>query len=251
MKKIYKKYLSICGVKYWLAYIIATLLINLIGRFAHINRQVIGSACLKDYIITFNFRIASQIFIPSVSFFMLVYLIRMFDDNRVVRFVNIRMYYVKLLAGCIMVCTLCLTASYVLILLSGLIYSGYIVDNWGEMDSFAYNMYGEMLSDISFFRILTAVFIVWFLIEFINIELCIIIHRFSNSWIIGYIICQFINFCMCLEIGKNKYIDFFINYSVYRNGWNASSVLPLVVGGSIGFVFIMLMGKADNLRKRI
>lgn len=251
MKKLYNKYLATCGIKYWIVYFVVMLFISLVGILAFLPRQKMGEVCLKDYLVTFNFKIAGVILLPVVSFFLLLYIIRMFDDNRIVRYVSIRKYYAKLIAGCFMYCFLYLILSYTMILLSGLISSGFVVDNWQNYDSLAYSMYSERLIDISYLKIMTAVFVVWFLIEVFNVELCIIIYRFLDSWIIGYLLCQIINFTVCVQMGNNAYIKFYINYSVYREGWNVSSLLPLVAVCLSGAVVIMLMGKADNLRKRI
>ena len=58
-----------------------------------------GITCVKDFVITYNYKIVPYMAMPVIMLLLISYFRRMYDDNRMVRYVNVRKFYLAVIAG--------------------------------------------------------------------------------------------------------------------------------------------------------
>ena len=78
------------GVEKISLYAVVILVSLFVCEFAFAARKAKGVTCVKDFIITYNYRVVPYIAIPVIMVLLISYFRRMYDDNRMVRYVNIR-----------------------------------------------------------------------------------------------------------------------------------------------------------------
>ena len=80
-------------------YAVVILVSLFVCEFAFAARKAKGVTCVKDFIITYNYRVVPYIAIPVIMVLLISYFRRMYDDNRMVRYVNIRNFYISVIGG--------------------------------------------------------------------------------------------------------------------------------------------------------
>ena len=177
------------------------------------------------------------------------YFRRMYDDNRMVRYVNIRNFYISVIGGGIGRIVLYVVIMAVWVFIGGVVSTHGIIDNWQSKNAMAKRVYGAYLTDTKFITVFSGIFITLILMMIINMEMLMIIHRYIHSWIAGYFICIVLNLYMLVEQGNARVLKTFITYRVYLNGWSYSSLVYMAVIVAVLFMVISLMGKCDSLRR--
>lgn len=173
----------------------------------------------------------------------------MYDDNRMVRYVNIRNFYISVIGGGIGRIVLYVVIMAVWVFIGGVVSTHGIIDNWQSKNAMAKRVYGAYLTDTKFITVFSGIFITLILMMIINMEMLMIIHRYIHSWIAGYFICIVLNLYMLVEQGNARVLKTFITYRVYQNGWRYSSLVYMAVIVAVLLMIILLMGKCDSLRR--
>ena len=200
-------------------YAVVILVSLFVCEFAFAARKAKGVTCVKDFIITYNYRVVPYIAIPVIMVLLISYFRRMYDDNRMVRYVNIRNFYISVIGGGIGRIVLYVVIMTVWMFIGGVVSTHGIIDNWQSKNAMA------------------------------NMEMLMIIHRYIHSWIAGYFICIVLNLYMLVEQGNARVLKTFITYRVYQNGWRYSSLVYMAVIVAVLLMVILLMGKCDSLRR--
>ncbi len=223
------------------------ILISIItGVLASVDRRRLGEICLKDFLITYNFMIVPYVLLPILFLAVVIHLNGMYDDKRLIRYSDIRRFYFDIEIKGILVSALYIVITAVMLLTGGLIVSECRIDNWTFPNSVAQNVYRDYLVNSSFIKIFCAVFLTLFLLLLINMNILIIIHRYTGHWIIGFFLCVVGNLYFLTQTHNN---DFFVTYNVYQNGWRYGCLLGPFIVYAVTFIIIMFMGKADSLRR--
>lgn len=232
-----------------LIYAIVIIISMLACEFAFASRKTMGITCVKDFIITYNYRIVPYIVIPVIMALLIVYFRKMYDDNRMVRYVNIRKFYCVVIGKGIGRIVMYVIVMSLVVLAAGLISTHGVIDNWQSANAMAKRVYGGYLTYTGFMAIFAGVAITLIILMIINMELLMIIYRCAHSWIVGYFICVLMNLYIIIEQGNSRILKGFITYRVYQNGWRYASLLPMaaVVAGLL--IVVLLMGKSDNLKR--
>jgi hypothetical protein len=137
---------------------------------------------------------------------------------------------------------------YACIIPAGLLRCGFVADNWKDSGSYAAVVYSIMLSDISFTKLLAVEFLGFFIIEIVNALLYLIIYRFTNSLIFGYLTGIVVDFYCLLETANQNITGFYIKNTVYQSQWRYSSLaVPLLVV-VIMVSAVLIMGKHEVRR---
>lgn len=218
------------------------------GISAIMEREGLGQICLKDYVITYNYRVTPYILFPVILFVIIIYLRKMHDDKIMIRYTDIRKFYFDMeLNG--MVCVLgYMTVTAVMVIAAGLVKCGFVTDNWDEPESMAKTVYGDYLVDSSASQLCVGFFAVLVLLAVINMNLIIVLHRFINNWIIEFFLCVTGNLYILTEGGSIiSDHDWFITYSVYQQGWRYSFLAGLSLICIFTFIITLFVGKADCL----
>lgn len=230
-------------------YVVVILVSLFVCEFAFAARKVKGVTCVKDFIITYNYRVVPYIAIPVIMVLLISYFRRMYDDNRMVRYVNIRNFYISVIGGGIGRIVLYVVIMTVWVFIGGVVSTNGIIDNWQSKNAMAKRVYGAYLTDTKFITVFSGIFITLILMMIINMEMLMIIHRYIHSWIAGYFICIVLNLYMLVEQGNARVLKTFITYRVYQNGWRYSSLVYMAVIVAVLLMVILLMGKCDSLRR--
>ena len=80
-------------------YVIVNLISVIACEFAFASRKTMGITCVKDFVITYNYKIVPYMAMPVIMLLLISYFRRMYDDNRMVRYVNVRKFYLAVIAG--------------------------------------------------------------------------------------------------------------------------------------------------------
>lgn len=230
-------------------YVVVILVSLFVCEFAFAARKAKGVPCVKDFIITYNYRVVPYIAIPVIMVLLISYFRRMYDDNRMVRYVNIRNFYISVIGGGIGRIVLYVVIMTVWVFIGGVVSTNGIIDNWQSKNAMAKRVYGAYLTDTKFITVFSGIFITLILMMIINMEMLMIIHRYIHSWIAGYFICIVLNLYMLVEQGNARVLKTFITYRVYQNGWRYSSIVYMAVIVAVLLMVILLMGKCDSLRR--
>ena len=230
-------------------YAVVILVSLFVCEFAFTTRKAKGVTCVKDFIITYNYRVVPYIAIPVIMVLLISYFRRMYDDNRMVRYVNIRNFYISVIGGGIGRIVLYVVIMTVWVFIGGVVSTNGIIDNWQSKNAMAKRVYGAYLTDTKFITVFSGIFITLILMMIINMEMLMIIHRYIHSWIAGYFICIVLNLYMLVEQGNARVLKTFITYRVYQNGWRYSSLVYMAVIVAVLLMVILLMGKCDSLRR--
>ena len=214
-------------------YAVVILVSLFVCEFAFAARKAKGVTCVKDFIM-----------VLLISYFR-----RMYDDNRMVRYVNIRNFYISVIGGGIGRIVLYVVIMTVWMFIGGVVSTHGIIDNWQSKNAMAKRVYGAYLTDTKFITVFSGIFITLILMMIINMEMLMIIHRYIHSWIAGYFICIVLNLYMLVEQGNARVLKTFITYRVYQNGWRYSSLVYMAVIVAVLLMVILLMGKCDSLRR--
>lgn len=230
-------------------YAVVILVSLFVCEFAFAARKAKGVTCVKDFIITYNYRVVPYIAIPVIMVLLISYFRRMYDDNRMVRYVNIRNFYISVIGGGIGRIVLYVVIMTVWMFIGGVVSTHGIIDNWQSKNAMAKRVYGAYLTDTKFITVFSGIFITLILMMIIKMEMLMIIHRYIHSWIAGYFICIVLNLYMLVEQGNARVLKTFITYRVYQNGWRYSSLVYMAVIVAVLLMVILLMGKCDSLRR--
>lgn len=215
------------------------------------RKSIIGEMCLKDFLIHYNHRIAAYMLFPVVTILVLVYLNKMFDINVVIRYVNIRTYYMDLVKSVFVKTAVYMFLILLTVSLLGIMLCGFEADNWSDKTSYAFALYGHRLVNTGIVKLLAAMYIAWFFIVFINFELSIIIHRFVGNLYIGFIITTILNVYVLNEMANDRLISFYVKDFVYISGWNFKSLVLLICPAIVLFIVILFMGRNDFIKRRL
>ena len=208
-------------------YAVVILVSLFVCEFAFAARKAKGVTCVKDFIITYNYRV-----VPYIA-----------------RYVNIRNFYISVIGGGIGRIVLYVVIMAVWVFIGGVVSTHGIIDNWQSKNAMAKRVYGAYLTDTKFITVFSGIFITLILMMIINMEMLMIIHRYIHSWIAGYFICIVLNLYMLVEQGNARVLKTFITYRVYQNGWRYSSLVYMAVIVAVLLMVILLMGKCDSLRR--
>ena len=230
-------------------YVIVNLISVIACEFAFASRKTMGITCVKDFVITYNYKIVPYMAMPVIMLLLISYFRRMYDDNRMVRYVNIRNFYISVIGGGIGRIVLYVVIMAVWVFIGGVVSTHGIIDNWQSKNAMAKRVYGAYLTDTKFITVFSGIFITLILMMIINMEMLMIIHRYIHSWIAGYFICIVLNLYMLVEQGNARVLKTFITYRVYQNGWRYSSLVYMAVIVAVLLMVILLMGKCDSLRR--
>ena len=230
-------------------YVIVNLISVIACEFAFASRKTMGITCVKDFVITYNYKIVPYMAMPVIMLLLISYFRRMYDDNRMVRYVNIRNFYISVIGGGIGRIVLYVVIMAVWVFIGGVVSTHGIIDNWQSKNAMAKRVYGAYLTDTKFITVFSGIFITLILMMIINMEMLMIIHRYIHSWIAGYFICIVLNLYMLVEQGNARVLKTFITYRVYQNGWRYSSLVYMAVIVAVLLMVILLMGKRDSLRR--
>lgn len=118
------------GVEKISLYAVVILVSLFVCEFAFAARKAKGVTCVKDFIITYNYRVVPYIAIPVIMVLLISYFRRMYDDNRMVRYVNIRNFYISVIGGGIGRIVLYVVIMTVWMFIGGVVSTHGIIDNW-------------------------------------------------------------------------------------------------------------------------
>ena len=126
-------------------YAVVILVSLFVCEFAFAARKAKGVTCVKDFIITYNYRVVPYIAIPVIMVLLISYFRRMYDDNRMVRYVNIRNFYISVIGGGIGRIVLYVVIMTVWMFIGGVVSTHGIIDNWQSKNAMAKRVYGAYL----------------------------------------------------------------------------------------------------------
>lgn len=232
-----------------LIYAMVIIISMLACEFAFATRKAMGITCVKDFIITYNYRIVPYIVIPVIMALLIVYFRKMYDDNRMVRYVNIRKFYCVVIGKGIGRIVMYVIVMLLVVLTAGLISTHGVMDNWQASNAMAKRVYGGYLTYTGVVTIFAGVAITMIILMIINMELLMIVYRCVHSWIVGYFICVVMNLYIIIEQGNSRILKGFITYRVYQNGWRYASLLPMAAVAVVLLIVVLLMGKSDSLKR--
>lgn len=238
-----------CEWKKILVFVILILCSIVACELALEYRKTLGMVSVKDYIITYNYRVVPYIPIPVILFFLISHIRRMYDDNKMVRYVNIRKFYLDVIENGIHNLILYVFIMACMVFVGGIISTHGVVDNWNSKEAMAQRLYGSYLADTNFMTIFIGVFATLVLVIIIDLEMLMILYRCIHSWIVGYFICIVIDMYMLMEKGSSKVLGVFMTYLVYQKGWQYTTLLYPVAISAVLFAVVMIMGNSDNLRR--
>lgn len=232
-----------------LIYAIVIIISMFACEFAFASRKAMGITCVKDFIITYNYRIVPYIVIPVIMVLLIVYFRKMYDDNRMIRYVNIRKFYCVVIGKGVGRIVMYVIVMSLVVLAAGLISTHGVMDNWQMAKAMAKRVYGGYLTYTGVVTIFAGVAITLIIRMIINMELLMIIYRYAHSWIVGYFICVVMNLYVLIEQSNTRILNGFITYRVYQNGWGYASLLPMMAVVMVLLIVVLLMGKSDSLKR--
>ena len=134
-------------------YVIVNLISVIACEFAFASRKTMGITCVKDFVITYNYKIVPYMAMPVIMLLLISYFRRMYDDNRMVRYVNIRNFYISVIGGGIGRIVLYVVIMAVWVFIGGVVSTHGIIDNWQSKNAMAKRVYGAYLTDLSLIHI--------------------------------------------------------------------------------------------------
>lgn len=230
-------------------YAIVNLISVIACEFAFASRKTMGITCVKDFVITYNYKIVPYMAMPVIMLLLISYFRRMYDDNIMVRYVNVRKFYLAVIAGGAVRIAAYVFITAIVVLTGGIISTHGIMNNWNEKNAMAQRVYGGYLTYTESVTVFAGVFITLIFIMFIIMELLLIIYRYVRSWIAGYFICMVVNLYMLIEQGNIRILRAYITYRVYQSGWEYRNLVYLVVLAAALLMVVLIMGKSDSLRR--
>ena len=132
-----------CEWKKILVFVILILCSIVACELALEYRKTLGMVSVKDYIITYNYRVVPYIPIPVILFFLISHIRRMYDDNKMVRYVNIRKFYLDVIENGIHNLILYVFIMACMVFVGGIISTHGVVDNWNSKEAMAQRLYGN------------------------------------------------------------------------------------------------------------
>lgn len=252
MKRFYRQYIEIMGIKIYIFLAASVILSFVTGAMQRSINGRIGENCLKDFLIYYNYRIAPIMLLTVVTFAIAVYLNKMYESGRIVRYVNIQSFYLKVILGMCAHMLIIVAAVAVIVVTGGAASCGFIIDNWQNEDSYALIMFGEKLVNTPVYTIIAAELASYFIIGIINGMLIMIIQRFTGNMFVGYFAAVIVSYLFLSEPNVNfgKINAFYIKEGIYQNGWSISSLIFPAALVVILLFIIMVMGKRDLIKKR-
>ena len=126
-----------------------------------------GITCVKDFVITYNYKIVPYMAMPVIMLLLISYFRRMYDDNRMVRYVNVRKFYLAVIAGGAVRIAAYVFITAIVVLTGGIISTHGIMNNWNEKNAMAQRVYGGYLTYTESVTVFAGVFITLIFIMFI------------------------------------------------------------------------------------
>ena len=123
-------------------YVIVNLISVIACEFAFASRKTMGITCVKDFVITYNYKIVPYMAMPVIMLLLISYFRRMYDDNRMVRYVNVRKFYLAVIAGGAVRIAAYVFITAIVVLTGGIISTHGIMNNWNEKNAMAQRVYG-------------------------------------------------------------------------------------------------------------
>lgn len=240
------------GIRSYLLFA-ATVLISLVTEIFQNNiNNRIGKCCMKDFMIYYNYKIAPYMLLTVLAFMVTMYLYKMYDAQKIIRYTDIRRFYIKVLLGICAQLLIYLAVVFVIVVPGGALGSGFVIDNWKQSDSYASIVFGIRLLDTPLFTIIAAEFAGYFAIGIIDGMIGMIAHRFTGNLFIGYFMAVVINYIFTAEpnISMGRINEFYINESVYQRGFCSMSFIFPAAAAFALLLIIMNMGKFDLIKKR-
>lgn len=233
---------------YWL---ICVVVIAICGKYVNLVNHG-EQMCLKDFIIHINFKVFPLCIVPIMLFAVIQYCNTQNDINKIVRYKSMRLFYRKVIIGIGRLVVYFAGIVMFSTIVVGYIICDYKIDNWNQPQSYAVEKYGTMLVNTSLFELMAVMTTSVFYCGVILGLVYLIIYRYFNTVILGFISGMMI---VCIELvgtGNGLLIGkTILRKSVYIHGVDlfGSMVYPLFAIAVL-LVGVYFMGRGDFLNKK-